>query len=446
MTRALIVDDDDGVRYTLRGFLEDASLEVDEAKDGVEALEKLESGEHALVVTDLRMPRMDGMELLRRIKERPSSPIVVMITAHGSERQAVEAMKLGAFDYFRKPFEPDELVAVVRRALASAKLEEDNERLRGELNLARTMVFESAAMSRLAVLVQRVAPRDVTVLITGESGTGKERVAEAIVRASSRRDERYVRFNCAAITPDLAEAELFGHAKGAFTGAHRARVGLFREADGGTLLLDEIGEMDGRTQAKLLRVIQEGELRPVGEDRPVPIDVRILAATHRDLAQLVSEGKFREDLYYRLKVVHLHVPPLRDRPEDVPVLFRHFLAHYAERFGTGPLRVPEGTMERLLAHRWPGNVRELENAIESVVALSNESAIDPALLPGAIAPPATSATSATLKERVEAYERGLVVAALRECGGNRSEAARRLGISRATLHEKLHKYGIGGEE
>lgn len=447
MTRALVVDDDAGIRYTLRGFLEDARIEVDEAKDGLEALERLDGGlDPELVITDLRMPRMDGMALLRKIKERPRSPVVVMITAHGSERQAVEAMKLGAFDYFKKPFEPDELLAVVRRALESAQLRSDNERLAGELNLTRSMIFESAAMSRLAVLVQRVAPRDVTVLITGESGTGKERVAEAIVRASSRRDRPFVRFNCAAITPDLAEAELFGHSKGAFTGAHRTRAGLFREANGGTLLLDEIGEMDGRTQAKLLRVLQEGEVRPVGEDRAVPVDVRILAATHRDLAQLVAAGTFREDLYYRLKVVHLTVPPLRDRPEDVPALFRHFLDRYQERFGTGRLEVPPGIVERLMAHRWPGNVRELENAVESLVALSSDAQIDAALLPGTPAPVegGAVAASATLKERVEAYERGLIVQSLRECGGNRSEAARRLGISRATLHEKLNKYGLGG--
>ena len=442
MRRALVVDDDAGVRYMLRGFLEDVGIEVDEAKDGVEALDVL--ADHALVITDLRMPRMDGMELLRRIKDGPSAPVVVMITAHGSERQAVEAMKVGAFDYFRKPFEPDELLAVVRRALESATLRADNERLAGELNLARTMVFESAAMSRLAVLVQRVAPRDVTVLITGESGTGKERVAEALVRASSRKDAPYVRFNCAAITPELAEAELFGHTKGAFTGAHRTRAGLFREASGGTLLLDEIGEMDLRTQARLLRVLQEGEVRPVGEDRPVPIDVRIVAATHRDLPKLVGEGRFREDLYYRLHVVQLCVPPLRERPEDVPVLFRHFIERYAERFATGPLRVPAGLIERLTAYRWPGNVRELENAVESLVALSCDGEIDAELLPdvgdGGAAPlPA----SAGLKERVEAYERGLVATALRECGGNRSEAARRLSISRATLHEKLNKYGLG---
>ena len=283
------------------------------------------------------------------------------------------------------------------------------------------------------------------MLITGESGTGKERVAEALVRASSRRDQPFVRFNCAAITPELAEAELFGHARGAFTGAHRSRTGLFREANHGTLLLDEIGEMDGRTQAKLLRVLQEGEVRPVGEDRPIPIDVRIVAATHRDLPQLVAAGTFREDLYYRLKVVQLAVPPLRERPEDIPALFKHFLDRYAERFGTGRLEVPPGVVERLIAHRWPGNVRELENAVESLVALSSDGEIDAQLLPDVDVPGHASPLGATagLKERVEAYERGLISIALRECGGNRSEAARRLGISRATLHEKLNKYGLG---
>lgn len=357
-------------------------------------------------------------------------------------------MKLGAYDYLKKPFEPDELIAVVRRALETVTLRVDNERLRGELNLARTMVFESGAMSRLAVLVQRVAPRDVTVLITGESGTGKERVADALVRASSRRSAPFIRFNCAAISPELAEAELFGHSKGAFTGAHRARMGLFREAHGGTILLDEIGEMDARMQAKLLRVLQEGEVRPVGEDRPVPIDVRIIAATHRDLPKLIREGLFREDLYYRLRVVELRVPPLRERAEDIPALFRFFLERSADRFGTGPLRVPPGLVDRLVAHSWKGNVRELENTVESLVALSSDGEIDARLFaePRADEPASSFAAHAGLKERVEAYERGLIAHALRDCAGNRSEAARRLSISRATLHEKINKYGLGATE
>jgi DNA-binding NtrC family response regulator len=303
------------------------------------------------------------------------------------------------------------------------------------------MVFASPAMKQLAVLAQRVASKDVTVLITGESGTGKERLAEALVRGSPRAGGPYVRFNCAAITPELAEAELFGHTRGAFTGAVKSRLGLFREAHTGTLFLDEIGELDLRTQAKLLRVLQEGELRPVGEDRPIAIDVRILAATHRDLAQCVRDGTFREDLYYRLKVVHLHVPPLRERPEDIDVLAAHFLAEFGARFGVGPFVLSPELRIRLRAHRFPGNVRELSNAIESLIALSPPDTLDPNLLPGSTM--ALSRTPrATLEHRLAAYERGLLVDALEEADGNRSEAAKLLGIARATLYEKLRKHGI----
>ena len=445
--RALVVDDDPGVRYTLREILESEGLEVEEAADGAEALARLDAAPAPLVLTDLRMPRLDGMALLRALAGRPHAPRVVLITAHGSERQAVEAMKAGAYDYFRKPFETEELLAVVRRAVEAVRLSLENERLAGEVALARTMVFASDAMRRLAVLVARVAPRDVTVLVTGESGTGKERVAEAIVQASPRASRPFVRFNCAALTPELAEAELFGHARGAFTGAVRARPGLFGEADGGTLLLDEIGELAPPLQAKLLRVLQEGEVRPVGEERARKVNVRVIASTHRDLGALVRAGTFREDLYYRLEVVSLRIPPLRERPEDVPVLARHFLARFAERFGVEPLRVQDELFDRLARHAWPGNVRELENAIERLVALSPPDGLDLSLLSG---DPATApeAEPPTLKQRVEAYERGLLVDALRAARGNRSEAARRLCVSRVTLHDKLHKYGLakGDEE
>jgi DNA-binding NtrC family response regulator len=451
--RVLVVDDDDGVRYTVSSVLEESGLEVEAVGSGEAALARLAAPGGApfhLVITDLRMPGIDGLEVLRRVREpaahHEAVPRVILITAHGSERAAVEAMKLGAYDYFRKPFEIEELLAVVQRAVESVRLSAENERLASELNLSRSLVFASPAMSRLALLIGRVAPRDVTVLISGESGTGKERVAEAIVRASPRARAPFVRFNCAALTPELAEAELFGHTRGAFTGAARARTGLFREAHTGTMLLDEVGELDGRTQANLLRVLQEGEVRPVGEDRPTTVDVRIIAATNRDLEAMVHAGTFREDLYYRLKVVRLHIPPLRERPEDVPVLARHFLDRYAERFATGPLAPPAGLDDRLLAHAWPGNVRELENAIESLVALSVDGELDLELLPGSegrAAPGAEDAEpgrAATLKDRIDAYERGLIATALQQVKGNRTEAAKALGISRATLHEKLRKH------
>ncbi len=448
--RALVVDDDPGVRYTLREILEQEGLAVEEAADGEAALAAFDANPAPLVITDLRMPRLDGLGLLAALSTRSPAPRVVLITAQGSERDAVAAIKAGAFDFFKKPFDTDELLAVVRRAVEAVRLRDENERLAGELALARTMVFTSASMRALARLVARVGPRDVTILITGESGTGKERVAEALVRASPRAERPFVRFNCAALSPELAEAELFGHARGAFAGAVRSRPGLFGEADGGTILLDEVGELAGNAQAKLLRVLQEGEVRPVGEERSRKVDVRVLAATHRDLEALVKAGRFREDLYYRLNVVRLHVPPLRDRPDDVALLARHFLDRFAERFGVASLRVPEALLDRLRAHRWPGNVRELENALESLVALSPPDGLDLSLLPfGQEAGPAPAATEdgpLGLKGRVEAYERGLVVEALRAARGNRSEAARKLAVSRVTLHDKLRKYGLSGGE
>ncbi len=448
--RALVVDDDDGVRYTLAGILEDEGVEVEQAADGEEALDKLRPGGFHLVVTDLRMPRMDGLALLDRIRQEALALEVVVLTAHGSERHAVEAMKKGAFDYFRKPFEPDELVVAVRRAIRSVHRRAEEERAASEESLSRFLVFRSDAMGRLAVLVRRVAPRDVTVLLTGESGTGKELVAEALVRESRRADKPFVRFNCAALNAELADAELFGHTRGAFTGAHRARKGLFREADGGTLLLDEIGELEASTQGRLLRVLQEGEVRPVGEDRAFPVDVRIVAATHRDLRRLVAEGRFREDLYYRLNVVHLQVPPLRERPEDIPVLAHHFLSRAARRFAVPEPELGDSLMERLLGWPWPGNARELENVIEGMVALSPGDRLDPSLVPletpgtaaGVGCPPGATDPRLPLRERLDAFERHLIAEALVATNGNRLRAAEDLGISRATLYDKLRKHDI----
>jgi two-component system response regulator HydG len=444
--RILVVDDDSAVRYTLQETLSSVDAEVELASDGRAAIAKLQSTSYDLVLTDLRMPGVDGMTVLRTARALPRPPRVILVTAHGSERTAVEAMKEGAYDYFRKPFDVDEVLAVVGRALETTALVAETARLRDALVLSRRLLFASRSMERLAELVARVAPRDMTVLITGESGTGKERVAEAIVASSRRANKPFVRFNCAAIASELAAAELFGHTKGAFTGAVRERGGLFREADGGTLLLDEVGELDLEVQTQLLRVLQTGEIRPVGEDRTLRVDVRVLAATHRDLAERVTSGAFRDDLRWRLDVVRLNVPPLRERPEDIELLGRHFLELYTRRFGTDPGPAPPEMWQQLRGYAWPGNVRELEHAIERVVALSPDGALDLSLLPGTSAPPRAPEEeplpSLDLKSRVEAYERGLLVEALRAAGGNRSEAARRLGIGRVTLYEKLQKYGL----
>ncbi len=435
----LVVDDDAGVRFTLAEVLGEADVEVLQAASGDQALELLARQEVHLVFTDLRMPGMDGLELLRRVRADHPAVLVVMITAHGSEAAAVQAMKLGAYDYFAKPFEVEEVLAVAQRATAAVRLDLENRRLRAELALARHMVFRSPAMSRVAELVGRAAPRDVTVLITGESGTGKELVAEAIVAASRRAERPFLRFNCAALPAELAEAELFGHSVGAFTGATRARPGLFRQADGGTLLLDEVGELDPPIQAKLLRVLQTGEVKPLGEDRVLKVDVRLLAATHRDLQAEVAAGRFREDLFYRLHVVVVHLPPLRDRREDLDLLIDHFLSRFAARFGLPTPSLTPTARAELHSLEYRGNVRELQNLIERAVALSGDGPIE-SLEAGVAAPGAEGELG--LKERVEVFERGLILDELRRAGGNRSEAARRLRIGRVTLLDKLKKYGV----
>jgi len=441
--RVLVVDDDRAVRFTLRAILEEhADIDVIEASDGLEALARVEAEGADLVITDLRMPKLDGLGLLEALQQQPAAPPVVVITAHGNERTAVDAMKRGALDYFAKPFAPDEVSRVVLRTLEQQRLARENARLRGELALARTMVFRSDAMLRVAERVGRVASRDVTVLITGESGTGKELVARALVETSARAGRPFVRFNAAALPRELAEAELFGHVRGAFTGADRARRGLFREADGGTILLDEVGELDLGVQAALLRVLQEREIRPVGADRSEKVDVRVVAATHRDLAALVKAGEFREDLYYRLDVVRLHLPALRERPEDILPLARHFAERAARRFGLGALSLTPALEAHLLAEPWPGNVRQLENAVERLVVFATGDVLDldPLVVDGAA--PVEDTEAPPLKELVARFERGLIAEALAKAGGNQSEAARQLGVNRATLLDKLARYGL----
>jgi two-component system response regulator AtoC len=457
MGRILLVDDEPGVLFTLREVLLDRHHEPETARSGREALQKLEGVE--VVITDLAMPEMDGLEVLRQVRDRDATLPVLLLTAHGSERVAVSAMKAGAYDYLTKPFDIDEVVLVVERALEARRLRVATRHLAAERALGHRIVGDSLPMRRLLEAVGRVADKNVTVLVRGETGTGKELIA-SLLHAQSRRAKRpLIRFNCAAIPGDLAEAELFGHSKGAFTGAHAARRGFFAEADGGTLVLDEVGELSLAVQAKLLRAIQEGEIQPVGSGRVERVDVRIVACTNRDLAAEAKAGNFREDLYYRLAVVELEVPPLRARPDDVPPLAEEFARSYAQKFGVEGLSLSAGLLDRLRQADWPGNVRQLENAIARMVALSTGGELGPEAYGGAGAQPPRSSSVPTadveaedargaldgpsLREQVEAFERNLIARALGASQGNQSEAARRLGTSRATLIDKIKKYKLG---
>ena len=436
MARLLLVDDEPAMLFALKELAESRKHETVLAKTGADALAALEGVD--AVVSDYAMPGMDGVQLLQAIRERDATLPVILLTAHGSERLAVRAMKTGAYEYVTKPFDIEEMALVIERALEARALRVQNRRLSAEKAIGRSIVSESGAMRRLIDAVSRVAPKDVTVLVHGETGTGKELVAALIHAESKRAQGPLVRFNCAAIPGELAEAELFGHARGAFTGAGQARRGFFAEANGGTLVLDEIGELPIALQAKLLRALQEGEIQPVGAGRVEHVDVRVIACTNRDLAADARSGRFREDLYYRLAVVELTVPPLREHREDIPALAAEFARRYAERFGVEGVRLSPELVESLRNADWPGNVRQLENMIARMVALGTGGEIGAQSLPAAPAQPAGT----TLWEQLDAYERSLIEQALAATSGNQSEAARRLGVSRSAFVDRLKKYGI----
>ncbi|HLV64921.1 MAG TPA: sigma-54 dependent transcriptional regulator [Polyangiaceae bacterium] len=439
MGRILVIDDQRNMRTTLALMLRGAGHEVDEAPNGKEGRESGATGAYDIVITDLRMGECDGIEVLRAIKEAQPMTEVIVMTAYGTIESAVEAMRMGAFDYIQKPFTEQELALKVSRALESRRLngqvqlfaQEFKERYHLE-----NVVGRSQAIRDVLTRVIKIAPTDATVLITGESGTGKELVARA-VHANSRRAQRpFVTVNCAAISETLLESELFGHARGAFTGAVTARKGLFEEADGGTFFFDEIAETTPAFQAKLLRAIQEGEIRHIGENRPVKVDIRIIAATNVDLAHAVEERRFRKDLYYRLNVARFRLPPLRERKEDIPLLVEHFLAKYNRKMNARA-RLGEGVMDHLLTYEFPGNVRELENMVEQSVALSTNGIIQTDdILPR---PPRPGRTLANI---VDEAERAAVEAALRAHGGSRERAAEELDISPTTLWRKMTRLGI----
>jgi DNA-binding NtrC family response regulator len=456
MSCVLLVDDEPGVLFTLSELLLERGHKVMTASSAAEALTKLDEAE--AVLTDLSMPKMDGLELMAQIGARDPQLPVILLTAHGSERVAVAAMKQGAYDYLAKPFDIDEVAVVIERALEARRLRVDNRRLAAEQTLGRRIIGASRPMRRLLEATQRVASRDVTVLVRGETGTGKEFVAELLHAQSQRSQKPLVRFNCAALPAELADAELFGHVRGAFTGAVSTRPGFFLQANGGTLILDEVGELPPAIQAKLLRALQEGEIQPVGSGRIEKVDVRVVASTNRDLAADVKAGSFREDLYYRIAVVELVVPPLRDRKDDIPALAEEFARRYGERFGLGTIALEPGLVDALAKTDWPGNVRQLENTIARLAALSSGGVIGlsdfraaelgaqaaPSLPSdaGDADPPPDARNGPSLKEQVEAFERGLVARALDATGGNQSEAARRLGVSRVTLIDKMKKYAL----
>jgi len=448
--RILVIDDDDGLRESLQLVLSAEGYEVSGAADASSALATVESSSFDVILCDLRMPGMDGMELLPQIVALLPQATVIMMSAYGTEELALEAMNKGAHDYLAKPFQPAEVLFCLRKARererlrrANAALQRDVERAIGE----RPIVATSEGMIELLELVERAAAYKSTVLVTGESGTGKEVLARAIHAQSPRRTEAFLAVNCGAIPEGLLESELFGHAKGAFTGAVRARPGLFRDADGGTLFLDEIGELPTSVQVKLLRVLQEEEVRPVGETKARKVDVRVIAATARDLETEIQDGRFREDLFYRLNVVRLAVPPLRDRPKDIPLLLDHFLARFRQTLGKPVRAISDEALERMVSYSWPGNVRELENVIERAIILADGDTLGLRELPRGVASPSaaveTSGTSDhSLKRARRAAEIEVIRRALQATSGNRTHAARLLEISHRTLLYKLKEYGI----
>ena len=448
--RVLLVDDDESFRRVQEYHLNRAGYRVTTAADGEAALDAFRDGLHDLVVTDVRMPGLDGLELLARVRAISPDTPVVMITAEGTIETAVEAMKQGAFEFLTKPFPGEKLRLTLERAHEFARLQRENRELRREVEgrfSFENIIGSTPPMKALFDSMELAAPAASTVLIFGETGTGKELVARAIHYNSPRKEGPFVTVNCGAIPETLMEAELFGYRRGAFTGADADRKGKFETADGGTLFLDEVGEIPLALQPKILRVLQSGEVDRLGADRPVRVTVRIVAATHRDLEQLASEGAFREDLYYRLAVIPLIVPPLRDRRDDIPLLADHFLRRMENETGRAGLRIPPEAFSLFDRYPWPGNVRELENTIERLVVLSRDDQLDVQSLPEKIRGVAEAGSATGIKlppqgVRLEELERDLICQALERNGGNRTKAARELGLTRNTLLYRMQKHGL----
>ena len=443
--RILIVDDESAMRHMLRLLLERAGYLVNEAQNGRQALARLQEDPCDIVLCDIRMPELGGLDLLDEVRRRDQSPTFIMMTAYGSIDTALECMKRGAYDYLSKPFKPDEVVLTLRKAEERLGLQRENQQLRRQLDGENQdgMVYRSAAMAEVVDLAQRVAPAASAVLIRGETGTGKELVARTLHARSGRKPDGFIALNCGAVPAGLLESELFGHVRGAFTGAERDREGLFAAADKGTLFLDEIAELPLELQPKLLRVLQEGEVRRVGETVSRRVKVRVVAATAVDLRQAVAEGQFREDLYYRLNVVEIFIPPLRERREDILPLAEHFLQRIARREGRSVPRFAAECLEFLQSYDWPGNVRELANFIERTLIFCREPLIELSALPWEIRRRNRAANEElSLKAAMARIEKEFIRKALARTNGNRTQAARLLDISLRNLLYKVKDYGI----
>lgn len=456
MPSILVVEDKESMRKMLRETLAGEGYFVDEAPDGQEAFNKIHQNFYDVVLTDLKLPKKDGLEVLRLTKETSPQSQVILMTAYGTIDIAVAAMKEGALDFLTKPFDTEYLLTLVKRATQHQRLLQENLFLRQELGKKVEIVGKSEAIQKVLALVQKVAPGKTTVLLTGESGTGKELFARAIHHLSPRQDQPFIAINCAAIPETLLESELFGHEKGAFTGAVAQKQGKFELADGGTIFLDEVVELSPGVQAKLLRVLQEAAFERVGGTKTVRVDARVISSTNADLKQTVDDKRFREDLYYRLNVFPIHIPPLRGRPEDIDPITHHFLVRLAPELGKRSLSISEEALKLLRSYSWPGNVRELENILERAAILCGDGPIQLKDLELDLRrqppPPSTSIPSGELTlqaaaaEATERTERALILSTLEKTKGNKSKAARILGVSYMTLLTKIKKYGFKSEE
>jgi two-component system nitrogen regulation response regulator NtrX len=447
--KILIVDDEAGIRESLSSILRDERYSVEAVESAELALERLSSGSVEVVLLDVWLPGMDGMEALSRIQSLPQPPSVIIISGHGTIETAVRATKLGAFDFIEKPLSLERIIVLVRNAIEQRRLQEENQLLHTELGHRYRIVGDSVPMKALRQQIAVTAPTNGRVLIYGESGTGKELVARSLHAASLRNKAFFVEVNCAAIPEELIESELFGHVKGSFTGASEDKIGKFAKADGGTLFLDEVGDMSLRTQSKVLRVLEEQRFERVGSNQTLHVDVRVIAATNKNLEQEIARGAFRQDLFYRLNVIPFFVPLLRDRKEDIPVLARYFLSEFSAEYGKKTRELTDGAMEILLRYPWPGNVRELRNLVERLVIVCPQARIEPHHLPPELFRGVAESPQqpySTLHEARSAYEREFILRKLQEHRWNMTQTASALGLERSHLYRKMKSLGIAAPE